>query len=323
MVEGAPAVSVVIPTHNRAHLICDALRSVQTQTYSDMEIIVVDDGSDDDTETTVARWAGSASIPLRYIRQARGGGNAARNRGIDAARGRYVAFLDSDDVWRPRKVEKQIALLKALPGYGAVYTGLREVEVESGAVIAAPQHAYPEGDLLRALLVRDATAPTSTYLIEKRLLQEAGCFDLELAARQDWDMWIRIAQRTKIGCVPEALVDLRHHQGPRTASDPTRELRAHRRILEKYAALRRRQGLRVRLSAHAAFHRRAGRVHFHYLDKRWSATGHYILAIAFWPFALDSWAALLGVALPAGLRSRLRRRWNTAFGGTILAIRSH
>lgn len=320
-----PTVSVVIPTYNRAHLIGDALDSVVIQDRDDIEVIVVDDGSDDDTEERIEQWCErtAPAFPVRFVRQARAGGNAARNRGIDEAQGEFIAFLDSDDVWHPGKIAKQVAVLRERPDYGAVYTGLREVDVESGEVLAEPPHAYPEGDLLDALLVRDVTAPTSTYLVRRALLVEAGGFDLDLAARQDWDMWIRVAERARIGCVPERLVDLRHHSGPRTASDPTRELRAYKRILGKYAALRRRRGFRMRLAARASFHRRTGRVEFHYLGRRWVAIRHYLLAIVLWPFAPDSWAALIGALLPAALRQALRSRWNAIFGRTPLAIRSH
>ena len=320
----APAVSVVIPTRDRAHLICDALDSVRAQTFQDLEIVVIDDGSEDDTAARVHQWAATCGDRLRYLEQwPRGGGNAARNEGIRAARGRYVAFLDSDDVWDPRKLERQMAAIGRRPGHGAVYCGLREVDAESGAVLRVLAGRWPEGDLSRQLLVRDVTAPTSTYLVERSVLIDAGLFDLDLAARQDWDMWIRVAQRTRIACVQDALVDLRHHGGPRTASDPTRELRAHRRILEKYAPLRHRHGVRLRLQALAAFHRRTGRVHLNYMDARGGAIRHHLAALALWPVSPDGWAALIGAVLPRTLRRTLRRRWNAIFEGTPLAVRSH
>src|SRR6056297_76448 len=111
----APAVSVVIPTCNRAHLIGDALDSVRAQTFRDFEIVVVDDGSEDDTVARVHRWAAEGGDRLRYIAQPRSGGNAARNAGILVATGRYIAFLDSDDVWAPGKLERQMALILARP----------------------------------------------------------------------------------------------------------------------------------------------------------------------------------------------------------------
>jgi len=324
MAEYPPKVSVVIPTYNRGHLICDALDSVQAQKNAcDLEIIVIDDGSTDDTQSRVAQWAKGATLPLHYEKQENLGGNAARNKGIEKAQGVFIAFLDSDDLWHPEKIAKQLSRIKARPEFGAVYCDLREVDIESGLVLLEPQPAYPEGDLLNDLLIRDVTAPTSTYFVERRLLIDAGKFDLDLAARQDWDMWIRIARLTSIGCVPEVLVDLCHHSGPRTASDPSRELRAHKRILTKYAPLRRSRAWWIPLAALASFHRRTGRVQLHYLGNRGAALYHYLIAIAIWPVAADSWAALLGSFIPAGLRHWLRRSWNAVFGRTFLAIRNH
>lgn len=317
-------VSAVIPTYNRAHLVTDALDSVAAQSYRPLEIVVVDDGSADDTRTVVADWAAAhPGLPLRYVAQANAGGNVARNRGVAEATGDYVAFLDSDDLWAADKIARQMALIDAQPGLGAVYCGIYESVIETGETRPMEPRGWPEGDILADLLVRDGTAPTSAWLVRRDLFDLAGPFDASLRARQDWDMWIRLAQHTRIGAVKAGLVDLRHHDGPRTISDPARELTAHREILRKYAPLRRRAGLRVRLAARATFHRRAGRVALHHRRRPLTALGHYLTAIALWPVAPDSYAALLGLILPPALRRPLRRVWNGVFGRTPLAIRNH
>ena len=190
-------------------------------------------------------------------------------------------------------------------------------------MLAEPPHDYPSGQLFDALLVRDVTGPTSTYLVRKDLLDAVGGFDPDLEARQDWDLWIRIAEKTKIGCVPERLVHLRHHSGPRTATDATRELRAYRRILNKTQQARRDRGLTVLLASRASYHRRAGRVYRHYLGRRRQAIGHYAAALALWPFAIDTWAALAGAFLPDSLRRPIRTRWNALFGRGRYAVKSH
>ncbi|MEM9341978.1 MAG: glycosyltransferase [Pseudomonadota bacterium] len=319
------SVSVVIPTFNRAHLITDALSSVLKQEVQPIEVVIVDDGSTDATLDVIAAWNTEQAprFGLTVVEQAHAGGNAARNRGIEAARGAYVAFLDSDDTWYPEKLGKQVNRLKADANLGAVYCGLREVEAETGQVLSVPSHAFPQGDLLSDLLVSDVTGPTSTYMVRRRLLVEAGGFDEDLEARQDWDMWIRIAELSKIGCVRETLVNLRQHGGLRTVSDPTRELRAYHVILAKYAHLRRRHGLRVSLAARASFHRRAGRVALHYQKNRGNASLHYLTSIAIWPVSTDTWLAIGGMLLGKRTRAALREGWNKRFGGTRFAIRSH
>ena len=318
-----PTISAIIPTYNRAHLIKDALGSVLAQTLSVTEIIVVDDGSSDDTETVVTSWAAGNDISLVYLKQANAGGNVARNRGVETARGELIAFLDSDDLWARDKLEKQVAVMTANPELGAVYCGVREVVIGADTPPEIPSRSYPQGDLLDALLVSDVTAPTSCYLVRRDVFEKAGLFDTSLQARQDWDMWIRIAKDYKIGAVPEALVDLRTHDGPRTISDPTRELRAHKAILEKYAHLRAERSFSIRQTAKAAYYRRAGRVHSHHKKAPIRAIGFHIQSILTWPFAPDSYAALIGIFLPARLRKRVHQNWNRIFGRTPLAIKSH
>ena len=319
------SISVVIPTYNRVHLIMDALDSVVAQSRPVGEIIVVDDGSTDDTEAIVKSWSANVEpeMSVAYVRQDNAGGNVARNRGIEQAKGDLIAFLDSDDVWAFDKLGKQVAVLEANPEFGAVYCGVREVVIGANDPPEVPVRAYPQGDLLDAILVSDVTAPTSCYVVRREVFETAGMFDTSLQARQDWDMWIRIAKDFKIGAVPEALTDLRKHDGPRTVSDPTRELKAYKAILAKYAPLRATRSFRARQAAVASYYRRAGRVHYHHMNAPLKAIGYHIRSILTWPLEPDSYAALLGVFLPAGLRKRLHIGWNRVFGGTFLSIKSH
>ncbi|MEO1178157.1 MAG: glycosyltransferase family A protein [Pseudomonadota bacterium] len=318
-------VSVVIPTYNRAHLLCDALHSVQAQTYRPLEVIVVDDGSTDETESVFGSWVMGcdAALSARFESQDHKGGNAARNLGIAKAEGAHIAFLDSDDLWKPEKITTQMLALSARPEVGAVYCGIEEVEIGSDEPPYRPKRPFPEGNLFRQLLVSDVTAPTSCYLIATSVLHKAGGFDETLAARQDWDLWIRVARQTGIGAVPKPLVVLRNHAGPRTISDPQRELRAHRAILDKYATDRRAAGRQVEREAMAAYHRRAGRVHFHHVRNAKLALAHYIRAIAWSPLTPDNYFALGGALLPGNTRRRLHRTWNAMFGRTAFRIKSH
>jgi glycosyltransferase involved in cell wall biosynthesis len=320
-------VSVVIPTYNRAHLICGALDSVRDQSYRPIEVVVVDDGSSDNTAEVVMHWYDTletdSGLSLNYLQQENTGGNAARNAGILAARGRYVAFLDSDDRWHSDKLTRQCEILDKDNRVGAIYCGVQHVDLSSGQVIEPATRDYPVGELLGRLLVRDITAPTSTYLIRREVFDAVGLFDETLKARQDWDMWIRVGARYHIGAVPMALVDYCEHGGPRTASDPQREIVAYKTIMEKYASLRAVQSLAVRRAATSAFYRRMGRVHLHSKLGSLKALGFYISALCVWPFDFDNYAALGGWFLPDAQRRTLHRAWNRFFGKTFLAIRSH
>lgn len=320
-------VSVVIPTYNRAHIVLDALKSIHQQSYRPIELILVDDGSTDNTASVVQHWIESLKTDdrflARYVHQSNKGGNPARNLGIREASGQFVAFLDSDDLWQPEKLTKQMDVLQSDNRIGGVYCGLRHIFMQTGIVQTPPPRAYPCGDLKAQMLVRDVTAPTSTYLVRASAFERVGCFDELLQARQDWDMWIRLAANYQIGVVPEVLVDFREHGGDRTASNPQREIDAYQTIMKKYAMLRSQCPLPIRQAAKAAFYRRMGRVHFHYKQAIAQAFIYQFRAIISWPFIFDSYAALFGMLLPKNVRQSAHSLWNRVFGSTALAVKSH
>lgn len=319
-------VSVVVPTYNRAEMIGDALESIYHQDYRPIEVVVVDDGSTDDTEKTVAAWKDrhcQDSFDLRYLRQKNQGGNPARNYGISVAKGDFVAFLDSDDEWLSEKLSEQISVFKANPNTGAVYCGVRHINAATGEITEPAGRQYPSGKIFDQIIIRDVTSPTSAYMIRREVFERVGDFDVTLQARQDWDMWIRIASKYRIDCVPKALVNYREHPGERTASDPTKEMKAYSRIMEKYQDLREAQSWTVRRAAESAYYKRMGRVSFHQRISWLKAVGYLSKALITWPFDFDTWAALLGVIIPRGVRGVLHRLWNRFFGKTPLAIRSH
>jgi glycosyltransferase involved in cell wall biosynthesis len=319
-------VSVVIPAYNREALVTQALDSVYQQSYRPLELIVVDDGSTDGTAQAVRAWmeahTDSDGFVTRLVCQSNRGGNVARNRGIEASAGAFVAFLDSDDLWAGEKLQKQMALFDN-PEVGGVYCGVQHVDLSLGKTTPSSKRNYPVGWILDQILVRDVTAPTSTFVLRKEIFKKAGAFDPALQARQDWDMWIRLAAAHKVGAVPEALVQYREHVGPRTASDPMREIRAFETIRTKYATLLQRQPLRVQKAARASYYKRKGRVYYHHKISTVKALHFYALALWNQPADFDAWAAMLGIFLPTGLRQGLHYRWNSIFGGTNLSIRSH
>tara|TARA_B110000027_G_scaffold989_1_gene850 strand:- start:148 stop:1119 length:972 start_codon:yes stop_codon:yes gene_type:complete len=321
-----PLISIVIPTYNRAHLILEALETCVLQTYRPIEIVVVDDGSTDRTIASVQdlnKGSSHQDVTLKIVKQENKGGNAARNNGIKNSSGEFIAFLDSDDLWNKTKLKKQYELISRSDIIGGVYCGLRQVEVESGKILTDENRIYTEGFILSQLLIKDVTAPTSAYLIRKKVFDEIGCFDESLQARQDWDMWIRLAEKYEIRAVRENLMDLRHHKGPRTASNPHKEINAYIKIRKKYQHLLVKQPKNIQKEAKANFYKRLGRVHFHHNISKRIAFSYYIKGIALFPKDFDNWAALVGFFLPKTIRTKINGLWNKVFSKTKFAIRSH
>lgn len=195
-IHSAPLVSVVIPTYNRARTIRKALDTALEQTYQNIEIIVVDDGSTDETENVLAFYEGR----IRYFKQANQGASAARNRGIREARGKYIAFLDSDDQWLPNKLEKQIALLESQPDLSFVAC-LSTVEKRTYA--GYEDHA---SQFIR-FIVQPFTQNMTRYVVRRDCFEQHGYFDPTLQGPEDWELWLRFLQRgCRFGYVPEPLM---------------------------------------------------------------------------------------------------------------------
>jgi glycosyltransferase involved in cell wall biosynthesis len=207
-----PEVTVVIPTYNRAQFVADAIQSVLDQTFQDFELIVVDDGSTDATADVVGRFSDSR---LRYVYQSNQERSAARNHGIRLAAGEYVAFLDSDDMWLPTKLEKQVHAMTTEPQAGLVYTGAYIFE---GDRVFAEQHPRWHGQVLEALLTVDniVCGSGASPMVRRMCFEKAGMFDESsgICGVEDWDMWLRIAAGGyAFSYVPEPLVRCRVHGG--------------------------------------------------------------------------------------------------------------
>ncbi|MGH8875583.1 MAG: glycosyltransferase family 2 protein, partial [Acidimicrobiia bacterium] len=226
---GNPGVSVIIPTYNRSGLVGRALRSVMAQTYRDFEVIVIDDASTDDTAQVVVGFPG-----VRYLRNDTNlGGAASRNRGIAAARGDYVAFLDSDDEWLPHKLELQVEAMVEDQGVGAVYCGLYRQDDRTG-LLKMGRPIMHRGNVRAALLAGWCPHTVSQFLVRRRSLEEVGGFDAELAGFQDTDLWIRLSQAGAFEALDEPLVISHDHQGPRLTTNPTSRGVAIEQFLAKW-----------------------------------------------------------------------------------------
>jgi len=200
-------ISVIIPTYNYGRFLREAIDSALVQTCPALEIIVVDDGSTDETSRILAGYGDR----IRTICQENQGVGAARNAGIAAARGEYLAFLDSDDIWTPKKLERQIALFAADPDLGLVHCGAESFDNQGKiSVLLSGMQGWVASDLLR--LNREViTAPGSSILVPKCIAEEMGGFDPVLQPSEDWDFCYRVSVRYRVGFVPEVLLRYRLH----------------------------------------------------------------------------------------------------------------
>ena len=200
-----PTVSVIIPAHNAERFIADSVQSALAQTFTDLEVIVLDDGSAD---CTVAR-AAAFGDRVRVYRQANGGVARARNTGVALARGEWIAFLDSDDVWLPAKIERQLASSPAALTFTDRFNfGERGDLAELQSAVTPMQG----GDIFEALLLQNFITATSV-MIRRDLFERYGGFDTTLNGTEDWDLWLRVAADHPIGFCPEPLVRYRLHAG--------------------------------------------------------------------------------------------------------------
>jgi glycosyltransferase involved in cell wall biosynthesis len=195
-----PLVSVVIPTYNRAVYLVEALDSVLRQAYPNLDLIVVDDGSNDHTGQVLKPYQGQ----IKLLYQANKGVSAARNLGISAAKGELIAFLDSDDYWLPQKLAIQVAFF--LEHHEAQICQTDEIWIRKGQrVNPKRRHAKPQGDIFEASLALCLVSP-SAVMIRRPLFDRVGLFDEELPACEDYDLWLRIAVNYPVYLIAEPLI---------------------------------------------------------------------------------------------------------------------
>ena len=224
-------VSVVIPTYNRAALVARAIQSVLDQTYPHLELIVVDDASTDNTEQALQRFSDPR---IRYVRLSTNlGGSAARNTGIEGARGDFVAFLDSDDEWRPERLARQVPQLISAPSTVGVFYCARHV-VEGSAIVSERWVTY-EGRVRDRLLSGWCPTFMSAAIVRRSLLSRYR-FDATLAGFQDYDLWLALSDVTEFRHLPEALVLAHRHEGERLTTDVGPRQRALRTLENKWRA---------------------------------------------------------------------------------------
>ena len=194
-----PKVSIIIPAYNAESTIIFTINSVQKQTYTDFEAIVIDDGSTDRT-AKIVREIIDARIKLFCYKNE--GLPVARNRGVDLAKGEYIAFLDADDLWTPDKLEQQLAALEADPEAGVVYSQTCCID-RQGNFLYNCEPVYFQGNVLKELLLTNFLHNGSNLLIRREAIETVGGFDRDLNSCEDWDYYLRLAERYSFAVVPK------------------------------------------------------------------------------------------------------------------------
>ncbi len=290
-----PSVSIIIPTFNRTKFLTLAVQSVFNQTYPDWELIIADDGSDDETQGFL-RGIESPTSRIVWLPHS-GNPSLVRNAAATAASGRYLAFLDSDDEWAPQKLERQLAALRDRPQCRWSYTACRHID-ESGRLIPKkrPAPPAPDGWIFQQLLTLQIGIAMPTVVTERSLFAEAGGFDEHQLFGEFHDLCLRLALRGEVVVVREPLCSVRVHQ-EHYSSDCTANCAGWLRLYQKMAATTEDPELRahcVRMQADESLN--LARAHADKGEYRaaWATIGQ---ALSFsWRFPRWWWAALRGVA---------------------------
>lgn len=304
-----PSVSVVIPVFNGAKYLRHTIESVLAQSYPEIEIVAVDDGSSDDSPHILKGFDNR----VRVIRQPNFGVAVARNRGILAARGDCVAFLDQDDWWRPEKVSRQVACLDD-PSVGLVHTHTIYFD-DLRQEVSAPldPEAHPEeyvGWCYEKLLFGNAIC-NSSVIVRRELFARSGLCDLQIAGNtvQDYDLWLRLARITQFAYVAEPLTVFRLHPAQGTVN--------RRMMLREQIKVRKRHWRDVPPPLRRAFARRLAQLYdllgsyeLDYRDHR-AARAAFAESLSWWPHwrAAALWLASLLPPQPVALLRRVHDRW--------------
>lgn len=207
-----PAVSVVLPTYNRLRFLRPAIESVYGQTFTDWELIIADDGSELETRRYLQSLTDRAHVVVVWLPHT-GRPSIVRNAALHRARGQYVAFLDSDDIWVPTKLERQIEILHARSTCRWSYTAFLGVDACGNPLPDESRRRWVpyEGDIFDQIATTRASIRTPSVVATRQLIAEAGGFDESMASAEDYDLWLRLALLSEVAIVDEPLVYVRYH----------------------------------------------------------------------------------------------------------------
>lgn len=203
-------ISVIIPAYNSEKTILETIQSVQAQTFSDWEIIIIDDGSTDKTIGVVNTIQDSRIQVFSYPNA---GVAAARNQGLAHATGNYIAFLDADDLWAPEKLELQLQALQESPQAGLAYSWIYYMDAAGVKLCEPDKKILAQGNVYSELLIENFIVNASNPLIKREVIEAVGLFDSELKSAEDWEYWLRIAKNWDFAVIPKPQVYYRQTSG--------------------------------------------------------------------------------------------------------------
>lgn len=293
-------VSVIIPTYNRAHLVGRAIQSVLNQTYQDFELIIVDDGSTDNTDDIIKEFQ-KKDKRIKYIRHEKNkGGSAARNSGIKVSRGEYIAFLDSDDEWFIEKLKRQMKFFKnASPEVSVVYTGFIYKD-ELGGNTCKQYIPKKRCYIYEDILAENCVGTTSTVLIKRKCFEKVEIFDENLPSCQDWEMWIRIAKEYQFDFIEDPLVTYHIHKS-RISTDLEAEIKGITIIINKFSG---EFILRRKIYSQHCFN--IGHLYCHTGNMK-KGKEYFLKAIKFYPFNLKYYIYLSSTLFASNIYIKLAR----------------
>ncbi len=230
-------VSIVVTCYNYARYLSACLESIAKQTYRDFEVILVDDGSTDDTEAVARKWLDDPRLKIRYVKQVNAGQASAKNHGIRLAAGEFIAFLDADDTWVDSKLEKQLPLFDG-DGMGVVYSRGDQMDAEGRSLPPHPAVGpwAPHKGNLTEYLIFENIVPFSSVVARKEVFEKVGCFKEHLAMAIDWDLWLRVSLHYQFDFVDEVLFHYRVGHADQMSKNLSVRHRCCDRIMEEFLA---------------------------------------------------------------------------------------
>lgn len=292
MINKNPTVSAIIPTYNYANYLPEAIESVLKQTFMDIEVIVVDDGSTDNTPQIVKKYLTNPLV--HYIRKKNGGQASAKNRGIIESKGKFIAFLDADDIWFPRKLEKQMPLFSD-PKVGVVYSKRILID-EQGREKPFEHPKLYRGNVLNQIFINNFVCFSSS-IIRTECFKKYGNFDESLPMAIDYDLWLRIGVNYHFDNVNEPLVKYRFGHSHMSVNKEKR-FECAWRVMNAFLqnpSLKRHLYWWVPLYAKAHIYGNMG--NYYLSKKKWPALKYFVTSLRYNPFYLFSWKGIIKLLL--------------------------